>query len=121
MHDVVVVGLDDMPALIAESVQTGMNDTEHREIAERIVQKLAPFNERLFLYEVSALFPTASVCSNLTVGSGIKRIDDPSRVLVVERGSLPRTKVRYYLYYRLEPSSRLMLYTTYRRREISGL
>lgn len=56
MHDAVVVGFADKPAVVVESLQTGLSGVARLELAKQIVQRLAPFNERLFLYEVSTLF-----------------------------------------------------------------
>lgn len=68
VHDAVVVGFGDRPALVVESLQPGRSEAVRRGVAEQIVQKLAPFNERLFLYEVSTLSgrinnSTSSGCS----------------------------------------------------------
>jgi len=72
VYDAVVVGIAlPAPVLLVESVQACLNDEERLHIAEQIVHRLNPFNERLFMYE---------------------RINDPKRVLIMEQGSLPRTK-----------------------------
>lgn len=56
VHDAVVVGFADKPVLVVEGLQTSLNDAAHRELAKQMVRRLAPFNKRLFLYEVSTSY-----------------------------------------------------------------
>ncbi|EGN93838.1 hypothetical protein SERLA73DRAFT_63440 [Serpula lacrymans var. lacrymans S7.3] len=73
IKDVVVVGLNrPRPVLMVEISDKTLSGMERHEIAEEIIARLAPHNERLFTHE---------------------RIDDPKRILVLEEGNLPRTKV----------------------------
>ena len=60
------------PCLIVESAAIGLTVEEKARIAQGIVDRTADFNKRLFIHE---------------------RIEDPKRVLIVEQGTLPRTRV----------------------------
>ncbi|KAI0720832.1 acetyl-CoA synthetase-like protein [Cerioporus squamosus] len=72
VHDVVMVGTGRLyPVLIVESAVSGLNDEEKKRISQEIVDRTAEFNRRLFIHE---------------------RVEDPKRVFVVEKGTLPRTK-----------------------------
>jgi hypothetical protein len=56
VHDAVVVGFAlPAPGLVVESVQADLDDAGRFQLAEQIVEKLSPFNERLYMHEVSML------------------------------------------------------------------
>ncbi|KAI8989116.1 acetyl-CoA synthetase-like protein [Trametes punicea] len=74
VHDVVVVGSGRaFPCLIVEveSTTDGLTDERRQEVAEEVVKRTAELNQSLFPHE---------------------RIQDPKRVIVVEKGALPRTR-----------------------------
>lgn len=74
VHDAVVIGLNrPLPCLLVESFSDDLDANTCHKLATEIVSRTSPFNERLFRYE---------------------HIDDPKRILVLEKGTLPRTKVR---------------------------
>ncbi len=78
VHDVVVVGSGRVfPCLIVESAVDGLADEKRSGVAEEIVKRTAELNKSLYAHE---------------------RIQDPSRVLVVEKGTLPRTRVSAILF-----------------------
>ena len=60
------------PCLVVESVAKGLAEADRQRISREIVNRTAEFRTRLFPHE---------------------RIEDAKRVLVVEQGTLPRTKV----------------------------
>ncbi len=60
------------PVLIVESAASGLSEEDKKRISQEIVDRTAEFNRRLFIHE---------------------RVEDPKRVFVVEKGTLPRTKV----------------------------
>ena len=60
------------PCLVVESVAKGLADADRQRISQEIISRTADFRTRLFPHE---------------------RIEDAKRVLVVEQGTLPRTKV----------------------------
>ena len=73
VYDVVMVGSGRLhPCLVVESVAKGLADADRQRISREIVTRTADFRTRLFPHE---------------------RIEDAKRVLVVEQGTLPRTKV----------------------------
>ena len=65
------------PVLIVESAVNGLSDEEKKRVSQEIVDRTAEFNKRLYLHE---------------------RVEDPKRVLVVEKGTLPRTKASAFMY-----------------------
>ncbi|TFK91211.1 acetyl-CoA synthetase-like protein [Polyporus arcularius HHB13444] len=72
VHDVVMVGTGRLyPVLIVESAVSGLSEEDKKRISQEIVDRTAEFNRRLFIHE---------------------RVEDPKRVFVVEKGTLPRTK-----------------------------
>ncbi|KAI8976643.1 acetyl-CoA synthetase-like protein [Trametes punicea] len=72
VHDAVVVGSGRTAAcLVVESARDGLSEEQRREVARTISARTADFNKRLFPHE---------------------RIEDPKRILVVDKGTLPRTK-----------------------------
>ncbi|OSD01388.1 acetyl-CoA synthetase-like protein [Trametes coccinea BRFM310] len=72
VHDVVVVGSGRaFPCLIVESAAGGLTDEERRAVADQVITRTTGLVQGLFPHE---------------------RIQDPRRVLVVEKGSLPRTR-----------------------------
>ncbi|KAI9066826.1 acetyl-CoA synthetase-like protein [Trametes sanguinea] len=72
VHDVVVVGSGRaFPCLIVESAPDGLTDAQRRELAEQVIERISGLVQGLFPHE---------------------RIENPRRVLVVEKGSLPRTR-----------------------------
>ena len=73
MHDAVVVGSGRTHAcLVVESAAGGLSAEQRHELAQAVAARTADFNKRLFAHE---------------------RIEDPKRIIVVEPGTLPRTKV----------------------------
>ncbi|CDO77060.1 hypothetical protein BN946_scf184473.g4 [Trametes cinnabarina] len=71
VHDVVVVGSGRaFPCLIVESPDEGLTDDKRKEVAEQVIKRTADLLLGLFPHE---------------------QIQDPRRVVVVEKGSLPRT------------------------------
>ena len=60
------------PCLVVESVVKGLAEADRQRISGEIITRTADFRTRLFPHE---------------------RIEDAKRVLVVEQGTLPRTKV----------------------------
>ena len=74
VHDAVVVGSGRKYAcLVIEAAQSGLDEDGRRHVAEELVKRLADFNRNLFAHE---------------------RIEDPKRVIVVEKGTFLRTSVR---------------------------
>ncbi|KAI0676592.1 acetyl-CoA synthetase-like protein [Trametes maxima] len=72
VHDAVVVGSGrPFPGLIVESAIDGLDEAKGKKVAQTIAERTAELNKRLFAHE---------------------RIEDPKRILVVDRGTLPRTK-----------------------------
>ncbi|KAL1946336.1 hypothetical protein VTO73DRAFT_15463 [Trametes versicolor] len=72
VHDVVVVGSGRaFPCLIVESAVDGLAGEKQHAVAEEIVKRAAELSKSLYAHE---------------------RIQDPLRVLVVEKGTLPRTR-----------------------------
>ncbi|KAI0349196.1 hypothetical protein OH77DRAFT_1594358 [Trametes cingulata] len=72
VHEVVVVGTGRaFPCLIVESTAGNLTEVEHKDVSEKILQRISEFNKGLFPHE---------------------RIQDPKRILVVEKGTLPRTR-----------------------------
>ncbi|KAI0657005.1 acetyl-CoA synthetase-like protein [Cubamyces menziesii] len=72
VHDAVVVGSGRTHAcLVVESAASGLSAEQRHELAQTVAARTADFNKRLFAHE---------------------RIEDPKRIIVVERGTLPRTK-----------------------------
>lgn len=73
VFDAVVVGSSRThPVLIVESEGSNLTESRRRQIAAQIVDKTANTNQGMFPYE---------------------RIKDPAWIIVLEKGSLPRTKV----------------------------
>lgn len=73
VFDAVVVGSSRThPVLIIESEGSNLTESRRRQIAAQIVDKTAHTNQGMFPYE---------------------RIKDPAWIIVLEKGSLPRTKV----------------------------
>lgn len=74
IHDAVVVGDGrNLAGLVVEAAEGPLDDAKRQELAQEIVKRATEFNRGLFPHE---------------------RIEDPERIIVVEKGSLPRTKVR---------------------------
>lgn len=74
IHDAVMVGTGrTLPAFVVEvdSKGTPLSADQKASIAQTVVERIADYNKRVF---------------------GHERVDDPKRVLVVEKGTLPRTK-----------------------------
>ncbi|KAI0312049.1 acetyl-CoA synthetase-like protein [Amylostereum chailletii] len=77
VHDVVVVGTHrKYPCFVVESAMKGLDNDRRENVAREIVTRMASFNERQFAHE---------------------RVQDPKRILIVEQGTLPRTKASSYL------------------------
>ncbi|KAI0367704.1 acetyl-CoA synthetase-like protein [Pilatotrama ljubarskyi] len=79
VHEVVVVGAGRaFPCLVVESAIDGLTDEKRTELSKEIVQRISELNKNLFPHE---------------------RVQDPRKILVVEKGVLPRTtekgNVRY--------------------------
>ena len=73
VHDVVVVGTGRaVPSLIVEAKGSGLTEEQKSALSQTIVERTKEFNEKLFRHE---------------------KIQDPRRVFIVEKGTLPRTKV----------------------------
>ena len=73
MYDAVVVGNGRRwPCLIVESATDGLTPEQKSGVSQTIVERTTDFYKNLFPHEV---------------------IQDPRRVLVVDKGTLPRTKV----------------------------
>lgn len=76
VHDAVVIGSGrTAPVLVVESTENGLDVPAQAVLVHTIIERTAEFNKRAFAHE---------------------RIEDPKRILVVDRGTLPRTKVRCY-------------------------
>ncbi|KAH9848342.1 acetyl-CoA synthetase-like protein [Lenzites betulinus] len=72
VHDVVVIGSGRQHACLAvEAAEGDLDDEKRQRIAETIVQRAGEFNKRVFPHE---------------------RVEHPERIIVVEKGVLPRTK-----------------------------
>ncbi|KAJ7235106.1 hypothetical protein B0H12DRAFT_1076191 [Mycena haematopus] len=72
IHDVVVVGKDhNRPALFVEIADGAATEEEKQQLSVEIVERMRAFNQGLFPHE---------------------RIEDPSRIRILPKGSLPRTK-----------------------------
>jgi hypothetical protein len=81
VHDVVVVGKNrPMPVLIVETAlpSSDLDHSAHHTMAAQMVEKMTKYNHDKFYYT---------------------RVDDPKRILFVDKGALPRNKekgnVRY--------------------------
>lgn len=102
VHDVVVVGSGRaFPCLIVESAVPvdGLADEKRSSVAEEIVKKTAELGKSLYAHE---------------------RIQDPRRVLVVEKGTLPRTRVSAIISGLVSEDDHHRILCP-RRREISGM
>ncbi|KAL1946347.1 hypothetical protein VTO73DRAFT_15474 [Trametes versicolor] len=72
IHDAVVVGDGrNLAGLVVEAAEGPLDEAKRQELAQEIVKRATEFNRGLFPHE---------------------RIEDPERIIVVEKGSLPRTK-----------------------------
>lgn len=73
LYDVVLLGENrPLPCLFVEALPSLEGDQEHVRLAAEIVTRMSTFNEKLMLHE---------------------RIIDPKRIHILDKGSLPRTKV----------------------------
>lgn len=98
VHDVVVVGSGRaFPCLIVESAVDGLAGEKPHAVAEEIVKRTAELSKSLYAHE---------------------RIQDPLRVLVVEKGTLPRTRASAIISVSEDDNHDIM---RHRRREISGM
>lgn len=76
VHDAVVIGSGrTAPVLVVESTESALDVPAQAVLVHTIIERTAEFNKRAFAHE---------------------RIEDPKRILIVDRGTLPRTKVRWY-------------------------
>ncbi|OJT05027.1 hypothetical protein TRAPUB_4183 [Trametes pubescens] len=72
VHDAVVIGSGrTAPVLVVESTESGLDVPAQAVLVHTIIERTAEFNKRAFAHE---------------------RIEDPKRILIVDRGTLPRTK-----------------------------
>ncbi|KZT05761.1 putative amp-CoA ligase [Laetiporus sulphureus 93-53] len=72
VHDVVVIAEGRPgPALLVESIRPNLSERERKQVAEEIVKRSKEFNARVFKEE---------------------QINNPGRILVLDKGQLPRTK-----------------------------
>ncbi|EIW55359.1 acetyl-CoA synthetase-like protein [Trametes versicolor FP-101664 SS1] len=72
VHDTVVIGSGrTAPVLVVESTESALDVPAQAVLVHTIIERTAEFNKRAFAHE---------------------RIEDPKRILVVDRGTLPRTK-----------------------------
>lgn len=100
VHDVVVVGSGRaFPCLIVESAVDGLADEKRPAVAEAIMKRTSELNKSLYAHE---------------------RIQDPRRVLVVEKGTLPRTRVSVITFGLVSDHADHNI-VCFRRREISGM
>lgn len=73
VHDVVVLCSNrPFTCMFVEALDSNFDGSSFLELAKEVVRRNAAYTERLFLYE---------------------RVDDPSHIYILKKGSLPRTKV----------------------------
>lgn len=71
IYDVVIVGSSRPDPCMFAEVRSEIDATKEEELIQTIIERMAPYNERLFPYE---------------------RIDDAKRIRLLAQGTLPRTK-----------------------------